>query len=56
MKDFFVLRAKRYSYLKENNDEDKKAKVRKSASSKESLNKLQDSFIHLFLINHSVNY
>ena len=56
MKDFFVLRAKRYSYLKENNDEDKKAKGRKSASLKESLNKLQESFIQSFLINRSVNY
>ena len=30
MKNFIGLRAKTYSYLKDNNDECKKAKVRKS--------------------------
>ena len=32
MKEFVKLRAKTYSYLKDNNDEDKKAKGTKSAS------------------------
>ena len=32
MKEFFGLRAKTYSYLKDNNDEDKKAKVTKRLS------------------------
>ena len=32
MKEFVKLRAKRYSYLKDNNDEDKKAKGTKSVS------------------------
>ena len=36
MKEFVGLRAKTYSYLKENNDEDKKAK--KGVSKKENLN------------------
>ena len=32
MKEFVGLRAKRYGYLKDNNDEDKKAKPQKSVS------------------------
>ena len=36
MKEFVGLRAKTYSYLKDNNDEDKKAK--KGVSKKENLN------------------
>ena len=32
MKEFVWLRAKTYSYLKENNDENKKAKGKKKAS------------------------
>ena len=37
MNKMFGLRAKTYSYLKDNNDEDKKAKVKKSVSQKELL-------------------
>ena len=37
MNKIFGLRAKTYSYLKDNNDEDKKAKVKKSVSQKEIL-------------------
>ena len=37
MNKIFGLRAKTYSYLKDNNDEDKKVKVRKSVSQKEIL-------------------
>ena len=37
MSKIFGLRAKTYSYLKDNNDEDKKAKVKKSVSQKELL-------------------
>ena len=37
MNKIFGLRAKTYSYLKDNNDEDKKAKVKKSVSPKELL-------------------
>ena len=37
MNKIFGLRAKTYSYLKDNNDEDKKAKVKKSVSQKELL-------------------
>ena len=36
MKKFVGLRAKTYSYLKDNNDEDKKAKVTKVVSLKEN--------------------
>ena len=38
MKEFVELRAKIYSYLKDNNDEGKKAKVKKSVAQKENLN------------------
>ena len=37
MNKIFGLRAKTYSYLKDNNDEGKKAKVKKSVSQKELL-------------------
>ena len=37
MNKIFGLRTKTYSYLKDNNDEDKKAKVKKSVSQKELL-------------------
>ena len=37
MNKIFGLRAKTYSYLKDNNDEDKKPKVKKSVSQKELL-------------------
>ena len=37
MKEFVGLRAKTYSYLKENNAEDRKAKVTKKCVTKESL-------------------
>ena len=37
MNKIFGLRAKTYSYLKDNNDEDKKVKVKKSVSQKEIL-------------------
>ena len=37
MNKIFGLRAKTHSYLKDNNDEDKKAKVKKSVSQKELL-------------------
>ena len=37
MNKIFGLRAKTYSYLKDNNDEDKKEKVKKSVSQKELL-------------------
>ena len=38
MKEFAALRAKRYSCLTENNDEDKKAKGTKKCVIKENLN------------------
>ena len=38
MKKFVGLKAKTYSYLKDNNDEDKEAKGKKSVSLKEYLN------------------
>ena len=38
MKEFAVLRAKTYSYLTDNNNEDKKHKVQKGKSEKENLN------------------
>ena len=38
MKEFVGLRAKTYSYWKENNDEDKKAKATKECIIKENLN------------------
>ena len=38
MKEFVELRAKIYSYLKDNNDEGKKAKAKKSVAQKENLN------------------
>ena len=41
MKDFVGLRAKRYSYLKDNNDEDNKAKGSKKCVIKKKL-KCQD--------------
>ena len=37
MKEFVGLRAKKYSYLKDNNDEDKKQKEQKSVLKKENL-------------------
>ena len=36
MKEFVGLRAKTYSYLKDNNDEDKKAKGRKKCHKKKT--------------------
>ena len=41
MKEFVGLRAKAYSYLKDNNDEDKKAKGTKTCVKKTTL-KFQD--------------
>ena len=38
MNGFVRLRAKTYSYLKDNNDEEKKQKAQKSVSQKENLN------------------
>ena len=38
MNRFVRLRAKTYSYLKDNNDEEKKQKAQKSVSQKENLN------------------
>ena len=38
MKEFAVLRAKTYSYLTDNNNEDKKQKAQKGKSEKENLN------------------
>ena len=38
MKKIAVLKAKTYSYLKDNNDEDKKVKSTKCVSQKENLN------------------
>ena len=38
MKEFAVLGAKTYSYLTDNNDEDKKQKAQKGKSEKENLN------------------
>ena len=38
MKEFDALRAKRCSYLKDNNDEDKKSKVMKKCIVKKTLN------------------
>ena len=41
MKEFVGLRAKRYSYLKDNNDTDKKAKDTKKCIIKRKLNQLK---------------
>ena len=38
MKNFVALRAKPYSYLKDNNDEDKKTKETKKCAIKRNLN------------------
>ena len=38
MKEFFALRGKRYSYLKDNNRQHKKVNDTKSVASKQNLN------------------
>ena len=57
MKEFFRLRAKTYSYLKDNNDEDKKAKGTKKCVIKRNL-KIQDNknCLEAAQIENKINY
>ena len=57
MKEFFRLRAKTYSYLKDNNDEDKKAKGTEKCVIKRNL-KIQDNknCLEAAQIENKINY
>ena len=57
MKEFDVLRAKRYTYLKDNNDEDKKVKGTKKCVIKRKL-KFQDYIdcLEAAQIESKINY
>ena len=57
MKEFVGLRAKTYSYLKDNNDEDKKAKSTKKCIIKRKL-KFQDykNCLETAQIERKINY
>ena len=60
MKDFAALKAKTYSYLTNNSDEDKKGKSTKNVLSKENLNLkillCWSELIQRFIVFTSINY
>ena len=57
IKEFVELRAERYSYLKSNNDKDKKAKVKKKCFTKRKL-KFEDykNCLKAALIGNKINH